>query len=28
MDDFIHFYAPFIVIVISMIFSFWFVSKD
>ncbi|WP_420805447.1 cytochrome bd oxidase small subunit CydS [Gracilibacillus halophilus] len=28
MEDFIHFYAPFVVLIASIIFSFWFAMKD
>ncbi|WP_413775139.1 cytochrome bd oxidase small subunit CydS [Gracilibacillus pellucidus] len=28
MDEFIYFYAPFIVLIISIMFTFWFVTKD
>ncbi|MGN8645822.1 cytochrome bd oxidase small subunit CydS [Gracilibacillus sp. HCP3S3_G5_1] len=28
MSEFIIFYAPFIILIISIIFTFWFVTKD
>ncbi|WP_407647366.1 cytochrome bd oxidase small subunit CydS [Gracilibacillus salitolerans] len=28
MNEFLYFYAPFIIIIISIIFTFWFISKD
>ncbi|WP_407647291.1 cytochrome bd oxidase small subunit CydS [Gracilibacillus oryzae] len=28
MKEFIYFYAPFLVVIISVIFCFWFVSRN
>ncbi|WP_425432241.1 cytochrome bd oxidase small subunit CydS [Gracilibacillus orientalis] len=28
MNGFLYFYAPFIIIIISIIFTFWFIAKD
>ncbi|WP_407927791.1 cytochrome bd oxidase small subunit CydS [Gracilibacillus suaedae] len=28
MNEFLYFYAPFIILIISIIFTFWFVAKN
>ncbi|MGP4041562.1 cytochrome bd oxidase small subunit CydS [Gracilibacillus sp. D59] len=28
MNEFLYFYAPFIIIIVSIMFTFWFIAKD